>query len=267
MPDGDDGERDRAACARRARRRADRRGAVAHPDRRARRPGGARGADDAAASVAWRGGSRPTRCARLRGGATSATCRRPGSSRSRTRTTLRAGASGRSRDVEAMAETCRELDLSLHLDGARLFNAAVASGVEPSVIAGHADTVDDLLLEGARLPARRDRRGLGGAHGACTALQAPVRRRHAAGRDRRGRLRVRTRSQRRPAGRGPRTCPPAGRGAARGGRLGRSRPCRDELRPARRRRRWAHAEAMRPSGWWQKACACPERSCRACSAP
>ena len=67
----------------------------------------------------------------------------------------------------------------------------------------------DLLLEGARLPARRDRRGLGGAHGAGAAVQAPVRRRDAAGRDRRGRLRVRARPQRRPARRGPRACPPA----------------------------------------------------------
>ena len=40
-------------------------------------------------------GSRPTRCARRRAAATSATCRRRGSSRSRTRTTLPAAGSGR----------------------------------------------------------------------------------------------------------------------------------------------------------------------------
>ena len=55
-------------------------------------------------------------------------------------------------EVEAMAETCRELDLSLHLDGARLFNAAVASGVEPSVIAGHADTVTICFSKGLGCP-------------------------------------------------------------------------------------------------------------------
>jgi len=51
-------------------------------------------------------------------------------------------------DVVAMADTCRELDLRLHLDGARLFNAAVASGVEPSAIAGNADTVTICFSKG-----------------------------------------------------------------------------------------------------------------------
>ena len=55
-------------------------------------------------------------------------------------------------EVEAMAETCRELDLMLHLDGARLFNAAVASGVAPSAIAGHADTVTICFSKGLGCP-------------------------------------------------------------------------------------------------------------------
>ena len=55
-------------------------------------------------------------------------------------------------EVVAMAETCRELDLRLHLDGARLFNAAVASGVEPSAIAGHADTVTICFSKGLGCP-------------------------------------------------------------------------------------------------------------------
>jgi threonine aldolase len=55
-------------------------------------------------------------------------------------------------DVVAMAETCRELDVSLHLDGARLFNAAVASGVEPSAIAGHADTATICFSKGLGCP-------------------------------------------------------------------------------------------------------------------
>jgi threonine aldolase len=55
-------------------------------------------------------------------------------------------------EVEAMAETCRELDLSLHLDGARLFNAAVASGEAPAAIAGHADTVTICFSKGLGCP-------------------------------------------------------------------------------------------------------------------
>jgi threonine aldolase len=55
-------------------------------------------------------------------------------------------------EVVAMAETCRELGLRLHLDGARLFNAAVASGVEPSAIAGNADTVTICFSKGLGCP-------------------------------------------------------------------------------------------------------------------
>jgi threonine aldolase len=55
-------------------------------------------------------------------------------------------------EVEAMSETCRELDLSLHLDGARLFNAAVASGVEPAAIARQADTVTICFSKGLGCP-------------------------------------------------------------------------------------------------------------------
>ena len=55
-------------------------------------------------------------------------------------------------EVEAMAETCRELELSLHLDGARLFNAAVASGEEPAAIAGKADTVTICFSKGLGCP-------------------------------------------------------------------------------------------------------------------
>ena len=55
-------------------------------------------------------------------------------------------------EVEAMGVTCRELDLSFHLDGARLFNAAVASGVEAAAIAGHADTVTICFSKGLGCP-------------------------------------------------------------------------------------------------------------------
>jgi threonine aldolase len=55
-------------------------------------------------------------------------------------------------EIEAMAETCRELKLSLHLDGARLFNAAVASGEEPAAIARVADTVTICFSKGLGCP-------------------------------------------------------------------------------------------------------------------
>jgi threonine aldolase len=55
-------------------------------------------------------------------------------------------------EVEAVAETCRELGLALHLDGARLFNAAVASSVEPAAYARHADTVTICFSKGLGCP-------------------------------------------------------------------------------------------------------------------
>jgi threonine aldolase len=55
-------------------------------------------------------------------------------------------------EVEAVAATCRELGLRLHLDGARLFNAAVALGVPAAEIARHADTVTICLSKGLGCP-------------------------------------------------------------------------------------------------------------------
>jgi threonine aldolase len=55
-------------------------------------------------------------------------------------------------ELDAVAGTCRELGLRLHLDGARLFNAAVASGVPPAQIAGQADTVTICLSKGLGCP-------------------------------------------------------------------------------------------------------------------
>jgi len=55
-------------------------------------------------------------------------------------------------ELQAMAETCRELELFLHLDGARLFNAAVASEERPSTIAGLADTVTICFSKGLGCP-------------------------------------------------------------------------------------------------------------------
>jgi threonine aldolase len=55
-------------------------------------------------------------------------------------------------EVEAVAAICRDLGLRLHLDGARLFNAAVALGVPPAEIARHAHTVTVCLSKGLGCP-------------------------------------------------------------------------------------------------------------------
>jgi threonine aldolase len=55
-------------------------------------------------------------------------------------------------DVDAIADTCRELDLRLHLDGARLLNAVVASGVPAAEYGRRADTVTLCLSKGLGCP-------------------------------------------------------------------------------------------------------------------
>ena len=55
-------------------------------------------------------------------------------------------------EIAALAETCRELELRLHLDGARLLNAAVATGVPASTMGGHCDTVALCLSKGLGCP-------------------------------------------------------------------------------------------------------------------
>ena len=55
-------------------------------------------------------------------------------------------------EIAAVAETCRELDLRLHLDGARLMNAAVAQRVPAAEIGRHFDTVTLCLSKGLGCP-------------------------------------------------------------------------------------------------------------------
>jgi len=80
-------------------------------------------------------------------------------------------------DVGRICTAARELGVASFLDGARLWNAAVASGVEPSAIAAPFDLVSVALSKGLGAPggsllagsqeliarARRERRMLGGA--------------------------------------------------------------------------------------------------------
>ncbi|HEU6445707.1 MAG TPA: GntG family PLP-dependent aldolase [Gaiellaceae bacterium] len=55
-------------------------------------------------------------------------------------------------ELDAVVDCCRELGLKLHLDGARLFNAAVALGVPAARISGRADTVTICLSKGLGCP-------------------------------------------------------------------------------------------------------------------
>jgi threonine aldolase len=55
-------------------------------------------------------------------------------------------------ELTALVDTCRELGLRLHLDGARIFNAAVASGVSAGEIARPFDTVQICLSKGLGCP-------------------------------------------------------------------------------------------------------------------
>jgi threonine aldolase len=55
-------------------------------------------------------------------------------------------------EIEAVAATARELGLNLHLDGARIMNASVASGVPSAQIGSHFDTVTLCLSKGLGCP-------------------------------------------------------------------------------------------------------------------
>jgi threonine aldolase len=54
--------------------------------------------------------------------------------------------------MHSVAKLARGRGLALHLDGARLFNAAVALGVDASAIAGHVDSVQFCLSKGLSAP-------------------------------------------------------------------------------------------------------------------
>jgi threonine aldolase len=55
-------------------------------------------------------------------------------------------------EIEAIVSVCRELEIAVHLDGARLFNAAIASGATPAAIAQDADTVTICFSKGLGCP-------------------------------------------------------------------------------------------------------------------
>jgi threonine aldolase len=55
-------------------------------------------------------------------------------------------------EIDALVATCRELDIRVHLDGARLMNASVASGVPAAEIGRRFDTVTLCLSKGLGCP-------------------------------------------------------------------------------------------------------------------
>jgi threonine aldolase len=55
-------------------------------------------------------------------------------------------------DLRAVRKVANEADVLVHLDGARIFNAAAAAGVDPAEIAAEADTVMFCLSKGLGAP-------------------------------------------------------------------------------------------------------------------
>jgi threonine aldolase len=72
-------------------------------------------------------------------------------------------------EVDAIVATCREHDLAVHLDGARLVNAAAATGIDAARIAGGFDTVTLCFSKGLGCP-------LGALIAGSTELMAKARR-------------------------------------------------------------------------------------------
>ena len=265
-PDGDDGERDRDSRARTARRRADRGGERAHPRRRARRAGRSRGTDDASDCGAHR-------ALHARAGALDRPHGRP---RPRADDADRRGREHAQRLGRARVASGRARGDGRHVPRARPLppprrRAPLQRRGRERGAAFHDRRArrhgHDLLLEGARLPARRDRRGLVGANAARAPVQAPVRRRDAPGGDRGRGVRLRARAQRRaPRGR-PRSRSASRRGprGSRGGRSTSSRSRRTSSRSTSAR--WASHRAMRRIGCSARASASRGRTTRACFGP
>jgi threonine aldolase len=55
-------------------------------------------------------------------------------------------------DLQRLAETARSHGLAVHMDGARIFNAAIATGAAVQTIAQHSDTVSFCLSKGLCCP-------------------------------------------------------------------------------------------------------------------
>ena len=205
----------------RARDGADRRGDGAHHGRRARRRGHALGPADARAARATAACSRPSRCARAVRPPDGFHIPRASVRRAREHAQQRrAGRSGRSRSSQASSATAASSSLAVHLDGARLANAAVASACPRRRSAASSTPSRSASRRGS---AARSARVIAGSRELMA--QARVEKHRFGGAMRQAGIvaaagRLRARAQRRAARRRPRA-----RAAARRG-LGRRRACR-----------------------------------------
>ncbi len=95
--------------------------------------------------------------------------------------------------VRRVLDVARDAGLRAHMDGARLMNAAVASGVHASAYAGGFDTAWLDFSKGLGAPVGAVLVGIGGADRRGVALQADAGRRAAPVRGADGRLPVRAR--------------------------------------------------------------------------
>ena len=170
--DRDDGEPDRAEDPVAARRRPHRRAARARRDLRVRRPCGARRPRDARRAGRARATHARCRCAPPPRRATKAADQRAAVLALENTHNSSGGRVWRLDELDDDVETARELGLAVHLDGARLLNAAVALGVAPAEIAARLRHRHALPLEGSRLPARRAPRWLARADGRARAARS-----------------------------------------------------------------------------------------------
>ena len=113
--------------------------------------------------------------------------------------------------LDAIAAAGKAAGLATHMDGARLMNAAVATGIAAHEMAAGWDSVWIDFSKGLGAPVGAVAGGLARLHRRGVALEAAARRLDAAVRRDRRRLQLRARSSRRSAGGGSRQRPRAGR--------------------------------------------------------
>ena len=117
--------------------------------------------------------------------------------------------------VEAVAAAAHKRGLNLHIDGARIFNAAVAVGVDVRAYTEHADSVMFCASKGLSAPVGSLLCGRREVYRASPAGALAPRRHHATGRDCRGRGHRGLGDHGRAPSRGPSPRPIAARGPSR----------------------------------------------------
>ena len=136
--------------------------------------------------------------------------------------------------MKELRELCDAHQLALHVDGARIFNAAVALDIPAAELVADADSVFFALSKGLSAPVGAVLAGSAEFVGRAPPGPQDARRRDAPGRDRRRGRAGRAAQRDRQAPRGPRAGPEPGRQAGRAARA-HGRPGRDQLRHDRHR--------------------------------